>query len=157
MKIKIGTTLIVVRLNTMNDPIRTVLEDKYYNPIMVEELVIASEPYVYEKESCFDVIGDSGTLNKGLTDGTRRTLFHDLGVVPEAEKPLMECGGITKSFTDPVLAEKYVEELMKQKNQKNLYSRVLNIFGLKWNDEQIESFITQNNLNEKFKFHFKYK
>jgi hypothetical protein len=71
-----GDMLFIVKPNTTEDPIRVHQQCKAYNPLMIEELKVASSFYKYknsleQNRTVFDVYGTHGTKNKGQKDGTR--------------------------------------------------------------------------------------
>jgi hypothetical protein len=77
-KIQDGDVIFVVKPNTSEDPLKAYENCRPYNPLMIEELKVASSFYKSENENLFynnrtvfDVYGTSGTKNKGIKDGTR--------------------------------------------------------------------------------------
>lgn len=149
MKIQVNSTFTVVRPNTSEDPINHCLNKmKYYNPIMSYELKIASEPYISNGQSCFDVYGDSGTKNKGQTEGTRKTFFYDIGIVPLGDRYHMECHGLTRAFAEKEEAELYIEGLLNDENYHRALGIALELWGINTEDKSVQEFIRMNNLNK---------
>lgn len=149
MKIETGTKIIVVRPNTSKDPLNHCLNKfKYYNPITSYELEIASEPYTSNGHSCFDVVGDSGLKNKGQTEGTRKTWFSDIGIVPLGERVHMECGGFTRAFTSQKEADFYISELLNEQNFLRVMKNSLELWGINTEKKHVEEFIKMNDKNK---------
>jgi hypothetical protein len=146
MEISIGSKITVVQPNTSEDPLLLLKKMEYYCPLIKRELVVASETYTSNGHSCFDVLGDSGTLNKGQKEGTRKTYFSDIGVLPDSERNHMECGGITKAFLIESESNRYMEELLNDKNIFNTVSNSLKLWGFNSKEEYVLEFIRMNDL-----------
>ena len=149
MKIQVNSTFTVVQPNTSEHPINHCLNKmKYYTPIISYDFKIASEPYRSNGQSCFDVYGDSGTKNKGQTEGTRKIFFSDIGIVPIEERYDMKCKGLTRSFAKKEDAEKYIEGLLNDDNYHCSLDIALRIWGINSEKRKIEEFTKMNNLNK---------
>lgn len=149
MIIEKGTVFTLVRPNTSKDVIVCERKGEYYHPIVTEEYQIASEQYKKNGLACFDVIGEAGSENQGQIPGTRVVFLMDIGIMPLADRKHMECGGITRAFTDRKKMETYIERLLLPENKVHTYSRAMEMWGVNTSDsEMIARFIEDN---EKYK------
>lgn len=109
-------TIFVVSPNTMEDPLRCLNFCKIYNPLMLNEYKVASEPYKNDRNAEFlDVYGDHGTENKGKENNTRKVALYNLGLDCYLDKNEMPCHGLTKTFKSKESANKYIKSLFSDK------------------------------------------
>lgn len=152
----VGHVITIVTPNKAQDPIKLHEMNRYYNPLMMYSLTIASEVYTDPNNNflCVDVFGDSGTANQGLTENTRKVYLMDLGIFENPEdREHMECGGITTVFFNSTEAIDYFNNLLNDNNYQETMKNSLEMWGV-WgtaqNKEQLKSFINSNNNFKKY-------